>query len=183
MRFSCFSILPGSAEAHVIWGGIEIRLVIAYFISDISSKKYKNPFPIAMSQSYSNPKVGRFLRHGVYLETQQHKSHCQTLCSSKVNWKNCWRSRGHVPPIAGDATGRPWYSQMDRSSLSSDSVSCCCSLGSTVYRRMLLSSSGTLVQCCIGEISRSVSCSRWHLSSWLHHWNPNNRCSTNSTRT
>ena len=54
---------------------------------------------------------------------------------------------------------------MDFSSFSSDSLSICCSYGSSVYRRMLLSSSGTLVQCCIGEMSRSVSSRRWHRSS------------------
>ena len=51
----------------------------------------------------------------------------------------------------------------------SDSVSICCSVGSSVYRPMLCSSSGTLVQCCIGEMSRSGSWSRWHLSSCPHH--------------
>ena len=44
MQFSCFSILPGSAEAQVIWGGIVKRLLIAYFIGNISAKKYQNPF-------------------------------------------------------------------------------------------------------------------------------------------
>jgi len=39
MRFSCFSVLPGSAEAQVIWGGIVKRLLIAYFIGNISAKK------------------------------------------------------------------------------------------------------------------------------------------------
>jgi len=62
---------------------------------------------------------------------------------------------------------------MDCSSFSSDSLSICCSYGSSVYRRMLLSSSGTLVQCCIGEMSRSVSSSRWQRSS----------CSQNYTHT
>jgi len=42
--FSCFLVLPGSAEAQVIWGGIVKRLLIAYFISNISAKKYQNPF-------------------------------------------------------------------------------------------------------------------------------------------
>jgi len=44
MWFSCFRVLPGSAEAQVIWGGIVNRLSIAYFIGNISAKKYKNPF-------------------------------------------------------------------------------------------------------------------------------------------
>jgi len=36
--------LPGNAEAQVIWGGIVKRLLIAYFIGNISGKKYQNPF-------------------------------------------------------------------------------------------------------------------------------------------
>jgi len=57
----------------------------------------------------------------------------------------------------------------DVSSVRSDSVSTCCSEGSSVYLPMLCSSSGTLVQCCIGEMSRSGSWSRWHRSSCPHH--------------
>jgi len=34
----------GSAEAQSIWGGIVKRLLIAYFIGNISVKKYQNPF-------------------------------------------------------------------------------------------------------------------------------------------
>jgi len=44
MWFSCFSVLSGSAEAQVISGGKEKRLLIAYFISNISAKKYQNAF-------------------------------------------------------------------------------------------------------------------------------------------
>jgi len=44
MCFSCFHVLPRSAEAQVIWGGIVKRLLIAYFIGNISAKKYQNPF-------------------------------------------------------------------------------------------------------------------------------------------
>jgi len=46
MRFSCFPVLPGSAVAqtHVIWGGMVKRLFIAYFIGNISAKKYQNAF-------------------------------------------------------------------------------------------------------------------------------------------
>ena len=43
LRFSCFSVLRGSAKAQVI-------------IFEMAS----------MSQSYSDPKVGRFLRHGAH---------------------------------------------------------------------------------------------------------------------
>jgi len=32
MQFSCFHILPGSAEDKVIWDGTVKRLLIAYFI-------------------------------------------------------------------------------------------------------------------------------------------------------
>ena len=44
MPFSFFPVLPGSAEAQVIWGGIVKHLLVAYFISSISAKKYQNPF-------------------------------------------------------------------------------------------------------------------------------------------
>jgi len=44
MRFSCFPVLPGSEEAHVIWGGTVKHLLIAYFVGNISSKKYQNVF-------------------------------------------------------------------------------------------------------------------------------------------
>ena len=44
MWFSCFPVLTGSAEAQVIWGGIVKRLLIAYFIGNISAKTYQNPF-------------------------------------------------------------------------------------------------------------------------------------------
>ena len=44
MRFSCFPVLPGSAEAQIIRGGTVKRLLIAYFIRNISAKKYQNAF-------------------------------------------------------------------------------------------------------------------------------------------
>ena len=61
--FSCFRVLSGSAEAQVIWGGVVKRLLIAYFIANITAKKVSKS--IHVRQSYSKPKVGRFLRHGV----------------------------------------------------------------------------------------------------------------------
>jgi len=44
MQFLCFLFLPGSAEAQVIRGGILKRILIAYFIGNISAKKYQTPF-------------------------------------------------------------------------------------------------------------------------------------------
>jgi len=40
MWFSCFPFLSGSAEAPVIWAGIWKHPLIAYFIGNISAKKY-----------------------------------------------------------------------------------------------------------------------------------------------
>jgi len=37
-------VLPGSAEAHVIWGGTVKCFLIAYFMGNISAKKYQNVF-------------------------------------------------------------------------------------------------------------------------------------------
>jgi len=48
-------------QKHKLLALVE-RLLIAYFISNISAKKSKS---IHVCQSYSKPKVGRFLRHGV----------------------------------------------------------------------------------------------------------------------
>jgi len=44
MRFSCFPVLPGSAETHVIWCSTVKHLLIAYVISNISATKYQNVF-------------------------------------------------------------------------------------------------------------------------------------------
>jgi len=70
MQFSCFPLLPGSAEAKVIWGGIVKRLLIVYFIGNIYAKKISKS--VHMCQSYSKPKMGRYLRHVVYLMTTEH---------------------------------------------------------------------------------------------------------------
>jgi len=64
MQFSHFLILPGSAEAQVIWCGVVKCLLIAYFNGNISAKKYQNPFTclkVTASQRW-----GRFLRQGVH---------------------------------------------------------------------------------------------------------------------
>ena len=67
MGFLCFRILPGSAEAQVTCGGTVKRLLIAYLIGNISAKKISKSVHIC--QSYSKPKVGRFLRHSVALNS------------------------------------------------------------------------------------------------------------------
>ena len=59
-----FPVLSCSAEAHVIWGGILKRLLIACFIGDISVKKISKS--IHVHQNYSTPEVGLFLRHVVH---------------------------------------------------------------------------------------------------------------------
>jgi len=41
MQFSCFSVLPDSTKAQVIWGGLVKRLFVAYIISNISAKNIK----------------------------------------------------------------------------------------------------------------------------------------------
>jgi len=61
-RVSRFSVLPGNAEAQVIWGGTVKRLLIAYFIGSISAKNIKIR---SRMSSYSKPKVGCFLKYGV----------------------------------------------------------------------------------------------------------------------
>jgi len=63
MRFSCFPVLPGSAEAQVIRGGIVKCLLIAYFIGNISAEKnikIRSCVKVIASQRW-----GHFLRHGV----------------------------------------------------------------------------------------------------------------------
>ena len=44
MRFLRFPILPGTAEAHIIWGGIVKCVLTAYFMGNISVKRYQNVF-------------------------------------------------------------------------------------------------------------------------------------------
>jgi len=67
IRFSCFPDLPGSAEAQVIWGDTVNCLLIAYFIRNISAKKYQNAFTYVKVNHLSKPEVGRFLRHSVHV--------------------------------------------------------------------------------------------------------------------
>ena len=63
MQFSCFPILPGSAEAQVIRGGIVKRLLIAYFIVTFLPKNTRIRSHVSNVQQ---AKGGTFLRHGVF---------------------------------------------------------------------------------------------------------------------
>jgi len=65
MRFSCFPVLPGSAEAQVIWGGIVKSLLIVYFIGNISAKKYQNAFTYVKVNA--NQRSDVFLRRSVHI--------------------------------------------------------------------------------------------------------------------
>jgi len=60
-----FPVLPDNAKAQFISGGIVKHLLIAYFIGSIFAEKNIKICPLHVCQSYSKPKVGRFLRHGV----------------------------------------------------------------------------------------------------------------------
>jgi len=64
VRFSYFPVLPDSAEAHVISGGIVKWFLTDYFTGSIYAKisEYVHVF-----QSYIKAKVGRFLRNSVGL--------------------------------------------------------------------------------------------------------------------
>ena len=44
MRFSCFPVLPGSAEAQVIWGGTLKRFCLLTLSVTFLPKKYQNAF-------------------------------------------------------------------------------------------------------------------------------------------
>jgi len=63
MWFSWIPVFPGSAEAQVIWGGILKHLLIAYFIGNISSKKYQNLFLCV--KVIASHRWDVFWRHGV----------------------------------------------------------------------------------------------------------------------
>ena len=132
-RFLCFSVLPGSAEAQVIWCGIVICLLIAYFISNISAKKYQNPFP--MSGSYSNPEVGCFLRHGVVWSvclSHDRKPYKKQLNQSIGLWTRVG-PRNHVlygvqvPPWEGnfEGEGRPIVKYREYRLMCGGDAACC----------------------------------------------------------
>jgi len=68
MRFSCFSVLQGILQKHIklfeVWHSNTLYVFWLLTLSVTFLPKISKPVP--MSQSYSNPKVGRFLKHGVF---------------------------------------------------------------------------------------------------------------------
>jgi len=82
MQLLHFAVLPGSAEAQVIWCGIVICVLISYFIDNTPAKKYQNPLTC---QSYSKPKEGRFLSHGVEAFSELRGRDCLANCASQMS--------------------------------------------------------------------------------------------------
>ena len=84
MRFSCFPVLPGSAEAHVIWGCTVKRLLIAYFIGNISAKNIRMRSRMSKLQQI---KGGTFLEIQSRIQVQDCKcisyaTECTTVLKS-----------------------------------------------------------------------------------------------------
>jgi len=83
-----FPRLTGSAKAQVTWGGIVKRLLIAYFIGNISAKKYQNPFMCV--KVIARQRWDVFLRHGVQtyklysIRGVLSRSHCDHSCASYI---------------------------------------------------------------------------------------------------
>jgi len=79
MWFSCFPVLPGSAEAQVIWGGILKHLLIAYFIGNTFLPKN-----IKICSRVSSHRWDVFLRHGI----------CNILIVPEFIWSRFERKLG-----------------------------------------------------------------------------------------
>jgi len=90
MWFSCFCILPGSAETQVIWGGTVKCLLIAYFIGNIYAKKCQNPFMCV--------KVTASQRWDVFWDTVYITVHQQET--------PCWKSKLSNPLFSVVQRGR-----------------------------------------------------------------------------
>jgi len=75
MQFSCFSVLPGSTEAQVIWGGVVKCLLIACFIGNIFAKKHQNPF--------TRVRVIASQRWDVFWDTVYKFCHAIALCAPR----------------------------------------------------------------------------------------------------
>ena len=98
MWFLRFRVLPGSAEAHVTWGGTVKRLLIAYFIWVTFLPKISKS--IHVCQSYSKAKVGRFLGHGVYLVS------CGVACGLVFVFGREYCMRGGAASLRADLRAR-----------------------------------------------------------------------------
>ena len=67
--FSVFSVLQGSVEALIRWGGKVYHLLIACFLSNISAKYYKNP---TMLSRVIAKNIGDVFWDTVYIVWQWH---------------------------------------------------------------------------------------------------------------
>ena len=87
-HFRVSPFCKSSAEAQVIWGGILKHLLSAYFIGNISAKKYRSLSTCVRVTASQRWDV--FLRHGVYIApkpTNDLKVICNDFLVVKVN---CW---------------------------------------------------------------------------------------------
>jgi len=119
MWFSCFCILPRSAKAQVIWGGIVKRLLIAYFICNISTKKCQNPFmcvKVTASQRWDvfetrcTITLSIALRYGnmqFYLQTSH--TCLYSLTPQPQSITALWLVGPHYRPTEGRRLSRPKY--------------------------------------------------------------------------
>ena len=101
VKYVIFRVLPGSATAQVIWGnwgGIVKRLLIAYFIGNISANKISKS--IHVHQSYSKPEVGRFLRQGVYVHEHFYERR-RPMAVAKVECTLFLRLSAHMSKTPG----------------------------------------------------------------------------------
>jgi len=124
MRFSRFPVLPGSAKAQVIWGGIVKSLLTAYFIGNTSAKKYQTPFTcvkVIASQKWDVFETHRRDIDNVFLMIHTWRGLCKTIFKSILR-KYCPEKRSrHVLMVT--AHRRIW------------SISCFVYLGSFIAWR------------------------------------------------
>ena len=133
MQFLCLPVLPGSAEAKVIWCGIVKHLLIAYFIGNTSAKKYRNPFTcvkVIVSQRWDFFQTQRttvaswnilFLEISNYLAisptVQQWVNQCETVQYTQWTMSCIDCAAGELTP---DTFTLKWHSYRPSSSGRSD---------------------------------------------------------------
>ena len=86
MRFSCFRVLPGSAEALVRWGRQIKYHLTSYFLGNIPAKKYQNRLMHVEVIASQSSVV--FLRHSVVISGVLIESNFNLLDIS-VNMNQC----------------------------------------------------------------------------------------------